>query len=246
MKKILFILRDGFDAKYIEHEMQKYEIDDCSISFIIESGKTAKKKKLARMFKSINIFCYPKICFDLFVLLLYSNFMISKMQRKLGKYYRYSTTYIKVDDINEERCIKQIRAELPDMIFIYGTGIVKQKTMESVAVPMYNIHSSILPYYRNVHSDFWAFKNKDYDKIGITLFKLSTGIDDGEILLQMPANQQLRKLYEFKCENLQNIPHVVCNFLNNPYIEAKKQDENVMSMSYTPTALDILKFILGI
>ena len=46
-----------------------------------------------------------------------------------------------------------------------------------------NIHGGIVPNYRNVHGQFWAYFNKDYSNMGSSILHLTKGIDDGNIAL---------------------------------------------------------------
>lgn len=245
MKKVIIILRDGFDANFIctriSEIQKKYEI-----IIIYESGKYARKKKINRMLKNgKNIFL---TLVNMATLVVYDKSMLHAMNKveKTEKRTLDFSTY-KVDDINEQKCIQLCNSLNPDLILIYGTGILSGRTIRQLDVDIYNIHSSVLPYYRNVHSDFWAYVNKDYDKIGISIFKIDEGIDTGKIAKQtvsyLPRNS---KLSEYKVENLKNIVKMIPMFLNEYFsgdIELQEQNRNEGSLSNTPTTSDILRFV---
>ena len=245
MKNVVFIIRDGFDAKYIYSRIinlkKKY-----NITYILESGKKARKKKFVRMFKSrINVF---HTFFNMCALVIFDKIMLKGMKKIcISEECPSINESYHIEDVNDQECINICNGISPDLIIIYGTGILTAKTINCLTADIYNIHSSVLPYYRNVHSDFWAYMNEEYDKIGITIFKLNTGIDTGSIAKQMvcdmPANS---KLFEYKAQNLKNIVDVIPIFLDeyfNNRITLQDQDSNSGSTSYTPGTKDIIKLL---
>ena len=245
MKKIIFIFRDGFDAEYICNKISVLK-EQYEIVFILESGKKARKKKISRMIKSgPNIF---QVFLNMCALVLYDKIMLKAMSRicKKENDFRQIRTYY-VDDVNDAECISLCNQISPDLIVIYGTAILSSDTIKSMKVDIYNVHSSILPYYRNVHSDFWAYMNEEYDKIGITIFKVNAGIDTGSIAKQMRCNLPINsKLYEYKVENLKNIVKLVPLFLDDYFhdkIMLQEQKRDSGSSSYTPKTKDLIRLL---
>lgn len=243
MKKVLCIFRDGYDAEYICRQLEQV-CDKYRFCYIIESGKTAKKAKVKRMLKKTNIFAF---FVNVFFLLLYDFDMTKRMKKILGnQQYPDNIALQRIQDVNEERCVGLCSDLKPDIVFIYGTGILKKSTMESIQADIYNIHSSILPYYRNVHSDFWAYKNKDFSKIGVTIFKLNAGIDTGDIVLQKQASvPEEAALEDYKVQNLRNIPQMMQEFLQiffDGQTEYIRQEYTAGSVATTPAAADIMDF----
>lgn len=245
MKKIVFIIRDGYDAEYILNHVvfsAKYDIH-----IIKETGRVARKKKLRKIFSECKKREYIFKCIDLAALLLYDNFMTKKMEKILGFRGGEYCADICVNDVNENACIEEVRKIHPDLILIYGTGILKQKTIDVLGTDIYNIHSSILPYYRNVHSDFWAYLNHDYDKIGISIFKVNAGIDTGEIAFQkvnpLPKGSLLSK---YKAENLrliaETIPHFIESYMRGN-IQLARQDKKEGSVGITPRIKDLRRLL---
>lgn len=243
MRRIVFIIRDGFDAEFmcsnLRLDSSKYEV-----IFILESGKKARQKKIKRMLNKSNFFA---ACMNMVALLLYDRVMMQNMKKILGNYkYPSGKKYFHIVDVNDEECLNICGKIKPELIMIYGTGILTSQTIENLGVDIFNIHSSILPYYRNVHSDFWAYMEGKFDKIGITIFKLSEGIDTGYIADQIVSViSGTAKLYEYKVKNLENIIVLVDRFIDNYFhegISLKAQDDSVSSISRTPKTKDIISF----
>lgn len=245
MKSVCFIIRDGYDAKYIISELNKK--NNVKYSYIIEKGGMARKRKVKRMIHKSNLF---GAFINIYILLIYDNMMQKRMKMICGHpKYPQNCEYIYVDDVNDDRCRKVIRNICPDLILIYGTGILKGKTIENFGDNIYNIHSSILPYYRNVHSDFWAYMDGRKDLIGVTIFKLDSGIDMGKIACQWKCNlPECAKLYEYKAQNLKNIPQIVEGFLCKYFegeIVLKPQNPLEGSKVDTPGTKVLIKFLMA-
>ena len=250
MKKALVIIRKGFDSDYI---ISHLPVDKYEFYIIEESGKTARKKKLKRMFNRKRNLILTIL--DLIALLIYDKIETWKMKKIC---YRDGIdnsvnsnihSVALIDDINDSEARRLIDTVYPDVMVIYGTGIVKKAMIDEISADIYNVHSSVLPAYRNVHSDFWAYYNRDYDKIGLSLFKLSSGVDTGDIAVQMVNDLPCgSKLYEYKAWNLVHVPIIIETFLDRYFannIEHKPQDENCSSRFDTPNIEDIMKIIIS-
>ena len=252
MKKILFVFRDSYDSQYILQKLfdtfAKSKTEYC-FSIIIETGKTAIIHKLKRMFAKTKIYTYPYMAINIFSLICYSTIITYKMKKKLGLYTYPCNVIMHTDSINNRECIKNINESDYDCIFIYGTAIVRQTTLQQINRPIYNIHCSILPYYRNVHSDFWAYIQNRHDTIGVTIIKLDSGIDTGDILIQEKATiTNLMNLVDIKVENLKLIVKLLnlvipMNIENPELLSFSRQNDTLATYSQTPTVLNIFSYI---
>lgn len=243
--KTLYIFRDSYDARYILSVLDTKGAVD---AVMLESGKQAKKKKIKRFFKGAAIFRYPFILLDIVSLIVYSAIMVRKMKIILGEYsYPVIKNVLRIEDINEEKCLSFAKKQNPDVIIIYGTGIVKKGFIDGVNVPILNIHTGILPKYRNVHSDFWAFKNKDYKQIGTSIIYLDAGVDTGDIALVRPLTvTENSSLAQIKVDNLKQIPEMVFSVLEQikkGELTYTKQNNDSAHMYKSPTLLDLLSLI---
>jgi folate-dependent phosphoribosylglycinamide formyltransferase PurN len=244
--KTLFLFRESYDSQYILSQLASANIID---SVILESGKKAKKAKLKRFFANIPLYKYPKKIIDLIALIIYSNLAVFFMKKKLGK-FDYPKNYIRLttEDANNKDCIDYILNYKPDIIFIYGTAILKKNFLKKVKVNIFNIHSGILPYYRNVHSDYWAFINKDYSKIGVSVIYLDAGIDSGDIAIQKTIKYcKNDSIVSIKVKNLQLVVEQIFEVIKKKIdgnLPRKEQDKLKVCNYSTPTFVDLLKIFI--
>ncbi len=85
--------------------------------------------------------------------------------------------------VNDSSVYEHISRLQPDLLLIHGTTIVKKHLIEAVPLAL-NIHTGLSPWYRGVGSVAWALINGDINNIGVTLHKLSSKLDGGDIVGQ--------------------------------------------------------------
>lgn len=93
---------------------------------------------------------------------------------------------LKVRDINSQIVYERLNKEQPDLILDHGTSIVKSYIFETSDVSL-NLHWGLSPYYRGTHCTEWGLINWDPYNIGVTIHKLISKIDGGDILAQKRA-----------------------------------------------------------
>jgi len=85
---------------------------------------------------------------------------------------------------NDSEIINKIRGYNPDIILVH-TGSWIGKTIRSIPkIAIIGGHPGVTPFYRGVHSTFWAIYNQDWGRIGCTIFHLDGGVDTGDIINQ--------------------------------------------------------------
>jgi folate-dependent phosphoribosylglycinamide formyltransferase PurN len=243
--KILFIFRDSYDSQYILSKLGKYNIES---RVIIETGSKARKKKLVKAFSKIPFYKYPLKVIDLVALIFYSSVAIKLMKKKLGNFRYPKQQYIQtIEDVNDGQCVQHINEYKPDLIFVYGTAILSKKLLQTIKFPIFNIHSGILPYYRNVHSDFWSFVNKDFNNIGISIIYLDAGIDSGDIVLQKKIIYNSNdSLVDIKTKNLSLIPDLVIELISlykSKKLKRVKQNKKFAGFYHTPGFIDLTRLL---
>ena len=88
------------------------------------------------------------------------------------------------ENINSEESIKKINDIKPDFIVVAAYGQILRS--EILSIPKYdciNIHASLLPKYRGAAPINWVLINGE-DETGVTIMKMSKGLDTGDILLK--------------------------------------------------------------
>lgn len=249
MKKIILIFRESYDARYL---ISNYIKNNSHHKFLIvlESGYSARQKKLKNFFLKKSLAKKLLACLDIVCLLFFNYFMMRKIISRLGEQkYPENIPLKKIDDVNNLDFLKLFKQFSPDLIFNYGTSIYSEATLKKIKFPLLNIHCGILPFYRNVHSDFWAYMNDDLGGIGVTIFIIENGIDTGKIVIKKKSrvskNDSLSKI---KIINLDNALNLMIELTNNfdeyNFSNAVSQNQE-LTMSYnSPNFIDLFKFII--
>ena len=93
-------------------------------------------------------------------------------------------TKCKKGEINSNRLEDEIRQEKPDIIFVFGSSLLKENIFSIPTIGCINIHTGLVQYYRGVDSAFWALHDNRPDRIGSTVHFIDKSIDAGEIIYQ--------------------------------------------------------------
>lgn len=75
-----------------------------------------------------------------------------------------------------------MRALEPDVVLVFGTGILRAPFIEAFAGRIINLHLGLSPYYRGAGTNFWPLVNREPEYVGATIHYLDAGIDTGPIL----------------------------------------------------------------
>lgn len=86
--------------------------------------------------------------------------------------------------LNSFQITEQIRDQKPDIIFVFGSGIIGSKIIEIPRLGCVNVHTGITQHFRGVDSCFWAVHDDKPQGIGATLHFIDEGIDTGPIIAQ--------------------------------------------------------------
>jgi hypothetical protein len=121
----------------------------------------------------------------------------------------------------------------PDVVpIIFGCSIIKNQPLEVLSsLGAVNIHAGISPEYKGSACNFWAMFDERPDLVGVTLHKLTSLVDDGEIYFQSSLNtNQLEDKNPIKYSmmalqrGLSDIAGFLCSLSGNPDF-GKKQFE---------------------
>lgn len=75
-----------------------------------------------------------------------------------------------------------MRGTRPDVVLVFGTGILREPFLSAFAGRILNIHLGLSPYYRGSGTNFWPLVNREPEYVGATIHYLDAGIDTGAIL----------------------------------------------------------------
>lgn len=96
----------------------------------------------------------------------------------------YSIPVLQPRDVNDPAFLEQLRLLDVDVIVsVSCPQIFSAELLNLPRIACINVHSSMVPHYRGIAPTFWVLANGERST-GVTVMRMSAGIDDGEILNQ--------------------------------------------------------------
>ena len=83
---------------------------------------------------------------------------------------------------NDAAEIEAMRALSPDVVLVFGTGLLKAPLVDTFPGRIINIHLGLSPYYRGAGTNFWPLVNGEPEYCGATIHFLDLGVDTGPII----------------------------------------------------------------
>lgn len=83
--------------------------------------------------------------------------------------------------LNDPCFLSLIEACRPDAIAVMGTCIVSKRIIGAAPLVL-NLHTGLSPYYRGGYTNLFPFLENDFGFFGVTVHKMSPGIDAGDIV----------------------------------------------------------------
>ena len=186
--KVILACRDGPPGHYIAGRLAEQNL---LYALIVESGRTARRNKMQRLLRGGAIWQLPGKLLNVTLLMGYQarhNRALRKfVAHRFGEGFPEGIQRLEVDDINDKASKEFLQQSNPDYLVILGTGLLRPEIIGIARQATLNIHGGLVPRYRNVHSDLWAFINDDRRNIGTSILLLDEGIDTGDIVCQAPA-----------------------------------------------------------
>lgn len=246
MKIILFTQEDPFylpeTTQDFIHKISKTE--DLKIIQAIITPPSVFGKKETFIQKTIKTYRLFGLHFFMYYSFnyLFRKFVLRKSVKKVIENNNIPVLSIE-NSINSKENLELIKSLNADLILIIaGNQIIRKSVLESTKYGVFNVHSSLLPDYKGLMPSFWVLKNNE--KItGVTLYKLTEGIDDGPIIsqkaIEIPENMtqaELIILLKIKANDLLiETLSLIKDFKNYKFIEGG-------SYYKFPAKQDILEF----
>src|SRR4030095_6806486 len=83
--------------------------------------------------------------------------------------------------INGPEGVRTVSSLQPDVILVFGTGIVGPKILSLAKHLALNMHTGISPYYRGCDCSFWPIHNQELHMLGATVHECTMVVDGGKI-----------------------------------------------------------------
>ncbi|MFK7889699.1 MAG: formyl transferase [Granulosicoccus sp.] len=92
-----------------------------------------------------------------------------------------------VDSHNGMQCESLLDKHKPQIIAVYGTGIIRENIFSRATCMTMNMHTGLSPYYRGDSTLFWPVYYDDAEHLGVTVHELVACVDGGDIAATAPV-----------------------------------------------------------
>lgn len=89
-------------------------------------------------------------------------------------------------EINSQVTLDRLLAIAPDLIVIFGTGLLGDRVLEHYGGRIFNLHLGLSQHYRGSSANFWPIHDEKPETLGATIHTVDRGIDTGTVLLRAP------------------------------------------------------------
>jgi methionyl-tRNA formyltransferase len=109
-------------------------------------------------------------------------------RRLLGEIEYFPDTAVRAlprGETNSPETFEWVRRLAPEVIVLYGTGIIRPPLLDHYADNMINVHLGLSPYYRGSGTNFWPLVYREPECVGATIHLAVQDVDAGGILAQV-------------------------------------------------------------
>lgn len=89
--------------------------------------------------------------------------------------------------MNQPKAVAALRAARPDMVVIFGTGILRPEILSVCPDGFLNLHGGDPEEYRGLDTHLWAIYHGDFAGLVTTLHRVAPTLDTGDIVGRMPV-----------------------------------------------------------
>jgi len=112
--------------------------------------------------------------------------------------------YVIEETLSNEESVKFIKKLKPDVVFIFGTGMIREPLYSSLPKLKINLHLGISPRYRGSATLFWPFYFLEPNWAGSTFHLITDEPDAGDIIHQsLPVLEKGDTIHEIACKVVQ-------------------------------------------
>lgn len=125
---------------------------------------------------------------------------------------------LEVRSINDGAVLEHLGADRPDVIVVFGTGVLKAAVLAKGPKHILNLHGGDPEQYRGLDSHLWAIFEKNFLGLVSTLHRVNQGIDTGEIVERITL--QCKKdmpLYQLRALNTEACVEMTFTALSKIY-----------------------------
>ena len=153
----------------------------------------------------------------------------------------FSRVY-EVNEINSKISINKLKEINPDLVVVFGTGLIRQELISIFENKILNLHGGDPEKYRGLDSHYWSIYHNDFDSLITTLHKVRPTLDTGEIILQDKVKLWPEmQLYQLRASNTELCVELVFSLIDfykrNGSVIGRRQKTKGRYYSLMPEAL---------
>lgn len=90
----------------------------------------------------------------------------------------------RVTTVNDPAVRSELQRLAPDLVLVFGTGILEPALIQSLRVPLLNLHGGNPEEYRGLDAHLWAIYHGDFANLVSTLHVVDQELDTGPLVAQ--------------------------------------------------------------
>jgi methionyl-tRNA formyltransferase len=183
--RIILITSNGYGHRYVANKLAgSLEL----AGIVVDHGKRPTRvdrlRQLRRRYSNKQL--VSRLLIGLYRLLLRDapdkeQSMISVLGSESCRSFSKPSLVHEVFGINTAEGVRVVEGLDPDIVLVFGTGIVGRKVLSTAKQVALNMHTGISPYYRGCDCAFWPIHNDELDMIGATVHECTQDVDGGRI-----------------------------------------------------------------
>ena len=89
-----------------------------------------------------------------------------------------------VETMNDAAAVGSMTALAPDVVLVFGTGLLKSAVLAVQPHLMLNLHGGDPEEYRGLDTHLWAIYHRDFGGLVTTLHRMTPTLDEGDVVLR--------------------------------------------------------------
>lgn len=111
------------------------------------------------------------------------------------EYPNVDTLHLDKKNINNNEVIYWAAEKNPEVIFLFGTGILEEQWLQAFDSKIINLHLGLSPFYRGTATLFWPFFNHEIECVGTTIHLAEKKVDAGKIIERIKPDIEVGDTY---------------------------------------------------
>lgn len=188
--RLVILTRGGFEHRYVANYLSSmFKIEAIIVDEGVPRSRLAQLRNLRRRYTMTQ--ALNRLCVNiLWIVLNERERRQAELQRVLGSEcieFVHPHLVRRVRGVNTNRTREMLQSLAPDVLLVYGTGIVKRPVLDSARVVALNMHTGMSPEYRGTDCAFWPLVNNELGLVGATVHECTMQVDGGPIYRRAPV-----------------------------------------------------------